>query len=226
MITMEQTQMSDLREMLDEKLIIKKNHQYGFFGRVRDIIFSLMALLVLWPVMLVIALLIIIDDPKGSPFFAQTRVGQNGKVFRFYKFRSMCVCAEDKLDELLDKNEMDGPVFKIKEDPRITRIGRFIRRTSIDELPQLINVLKGDMSVVGPRPALPREVAQYDAYQRQRLLVKPGITCFWQVQPRRNSLPFDEWVALDIKYIKERSVLTDLKILLKTVGAVLFAQGE
>ena len=121
---------------------------------------------------------------------------------------------------------MDGPVFKIREDPRITRVGRFIRRTSIDELPQLLNILKGDMSIVGPRPALPHEVEQYDAYQRQRLYVTPGLTCFWQIQPHRNELSFDEWMELDLKYVRERSFLTDWKIIFKTVGVVFGMQGE
>jgi lipopolysaccharide/colanic/teichoic acid biosynthesis glycosyltransferase len=130
------------------------------------------------------------------------------------------------LDSLLDKNEMDGPVFKIKEDPRITRIGKFIRKTSIDELPQLLNVFVGQMSFVGPRPPIPREVAQYTDEQKQRLLVTPGLTCYWQVQPKRNTLSFDEWLRLDLKYIEERGPLTDIKILFKTIGAVFSAQGE
>ena len=121
---------------------------------------------------------------------------------------------------------MDGPVFKIKDDPRITRVGHFIRRTSIDELPQLINILAGDMSIVGPRPALPREVEEYDEYQRQRLLVKPGLTCYWQTQPRRNSLSFDQWVELDIRYIQERGFWTDWKVIFDTVGAVFHGEGE
>ena len=134
--------------------------------------------------------------------------------------------ADKMLDDLLDQNEMEGPVFKIKEDPRITRVGKFIRRTSIDELPQLFNILKGDMSIVGPRPALPREVEQYTDYERQRLYVTPGLTCYWQIQPRRNSLTFYEWLDLDLKYIQERSFLTDWKIIFKTFGAVLGMNGE
>ena len=130
------------------------------------------------------------------------------------------------LDGLLDKNEMNGPVFKMKDDPRITRVGRFIRRTSIDELPQLWNVLKGDMSFVGPRPGLPREVEQYTQYQRQRLSVLPGLTCYWQIQPRRNSLSFDEWVDLDLQYISRRSLWLDLKLLFQTVGAVIGQEGQ
>ena len=167
-----------------------------------------------------------LDDPKGSPLFVQTRVGKDGKEFRFYKFRSMVVDAEKQLEDLMDQNEMDGPVFKIKDDPRITRVGKFIRRTSIDELPQLWNVLKGDMSIVGPRPPVPREVAQYTDYQRQRLNVTPGLTCYWQVQRDRNYCSFDEWVEMDIRYIRERSVGTDMKIIFKTFGAVLGMNGE
>jgi lipopolysaccharide/colanic/teichoic acid biosynthesis glycosyltransferase len=134
--------------------------------------------------------------------------------------------ADQMLEKIIHENEMDGPVFKIKNDPRITRIGRFLRKTSIDELPQLWNVLKGDMSLVGPRPPIPREVRQYDEYQYQRLLVTPGITCYWQVQPKRNSLSFDEWLELDIKYINEMSFKTDVKILFKTIGAVCGLEGE
>ena len=142
------------------------------------------------------------------------------------KFRSMIPNAEERLEELLDQNEMDGPVFKIKEDPRITRVGRFLRKTSLDELPQLFNVLKGDMSIVGPRPALPREVEQYSDYEKQRLYVTPGLTCFWQIQPNRNDLSFAEWMELDLKYVQERSFATDWKIIFKTVGAVLGMNGE
>ena len=153
-------------------------------------------------------------------------MGLNGKKFRFYKFRTMVANADDLLAQLLAKNEMDGPVFKIKDDPRITRIGRFIRRSSIDELPQLWNVLRGDMSLVGPRPGIPREVEQYDEYAAQRLIVTPGLTCYWQVQPNRNDLSFEEWVELDVRYIKERNFATDWKIIWKTFGAVLGMNGE
>ncbi len=199
---------------------------YWIGRRLQDIVFSAIALMVLWPLMLIIAILIFIDDPKGSPIFSQIRCGRNNKEFKFYKFRSMCVDAEAKLEELLEDNEMDGPAFKIKDDPRITRIGRILRKTSLDELPQLWNILKGDMSIVGPRPPLPREVAQYDEYQRQRLYVTPGLTCYWQIQPRRNDLSFEEWMQLDIKYVRERSFLVDWKIILGTVKAVLWGEGE
>jgi lipopolysaccharide/colanic/teichoic acid biosynthesis glycosyltransferase len=143
-----------------------------------------------------------------------------------HKFRSMYVDAEDRLAEILKDNEMDGPAFKIKDDPRITRVGRVIRKTSLDELPQLWNVLKGDMSIVGPRPALPREVELYNEEQKQRMYVTPGLTCYWQIQPRRNDISFDDWMALDLKYIQERSFLVDWKIIFKTVGAVIRKEGE
>ena len=138
----------------------------------------------------------------------------------------MCADAEKKLDKLLQFNEMEGPAFKMKNDPRITRVGHFLRKTSLDELPQLVNILKGDMSIVGPRPPLPREVAQYTPYQRQRLQVVPGLTCYWQVQPHRNSLSFDEWVDLDVKYIRERSWRIDWKLIFSTFGVMLSGEGE
>lgn len=209
---------------------IDKTHKPGkaylVVRRTQDIFFSLLALIVLSPFMLIVVIAIMIDDPGGSPIFAQTRAGRKGKHFKFYKFRSMCVGAEDKLENLLSQNEMDGPVFKIKDDPRITRVGKFIRKTSIDELPQLLNVLKGDMSIVGPRPALPREVEQYSDYEKQRLTVAPGLSCYWQIAPNRNDLSFEEWMELDIKYINERSFITDWKIIFLTFRAVIFAHGE
>ncbi len=205
---------------------IKPRPVYGFFKRMFDIAFSLIGLIVLSVPFLVVMLIIHIDSTKGFPIYAQKRVGKNGRSFNFYKFRSMVYGAEDMLDDLLEKNEMEGPAFKIKHDPRITRVGRVLRRTSIDELPQLWNVLKGDMSLVGPRPPLPREVEQYEEHQFQRLSVTPGITCYWQVQPKRNSLSFEEWLELDLKYIAERGFLTDIKILFKTVGAVFGMEGE
>ncbi len=207
-------------------ITIKKKPVYAFFKRCFDFITSLLASIILLIPMLVISLIIVIDSPGASPIFVQKRIGKNGKIIKFYKFRSMCPNAESKLSELLEKNEMDGPAFKIKDDPRITRVGRFIRKTSIDELPQLWNILKGDISLVGPRPPLPREVEQYDEYMRQRLAVKPGLTCYWQIQPKRNSLTFDEWVELDLKYIQKRSFWTDIKIIFQTVGAVFHGEGE
>lgn len=212
--------------ILNREEVLQNNKRYWAGRRLQDVLISVFGLLLLWPLMLVVTLVILIDSPGASPIFSQTRVGRDGKEFTFYKFRSMRPNAEAHLNDLLPKNEMQGPVFKIKDDPRITRVGRFLRMTSIDELPQLINVLKGDMSIVGPRPGLPREVSQYDDYARQRLLVQPGLTCYWQIQPNRNSLSFDEWVALDIQYIQERSFKTDWKIIFKTFGAVLGMNGE
>jgi lipopolysaccharide/colanic/teichoic acid biosynthesis glycosyltransferase len=199
---------------------------YWILRRGQDILFSSVALLLLSPVMLILALAIYLDDPHGSPVFSQIRCGRDGKLFKMYKFRSMYMDAEERLKDILDENEMDGPAFKMKDDPRITRMGRVIRKVSLDELPQLINVLKGDMSIVGPRPALPREVEQYTEEQKQRMYVTPGLTCYWQIQPRRNDISFDDWMAMDLKYIQERSFLVDWKIIFKTVGAVLRSEGE
>lgn len=212
--------------LLDRETVLTKGRRYWMLRRVQDVALSVAAILALWPWMLLTAIVIVIDSPGASPIFAQTRVGRDGREFTFYKFRSMRPNAEAELEKLLKHNEMEGPVFKMKDDPRITRVGRFIRRTSIDELPQLWNVLRGDMSIVGPRPGIPREVEQYDDYARQRLLVTPGLTCYWQIQPNRNSLTFDEWVELDVKYIQERSFITDWKIIFKTFGAVLGMNGE
>ena len=220
------TPIQEASSLLNRDEVLAKRRRYWPIRRTQDIILSLLALLVLWPLMLVLALIIWIDSPQASPIFTQDRVGRDGKEFRFYKFRSMIPDAEEKLDVLLTENEMEGPAFKMKDDPRITRVGKFIRKTSLDELPQLWNILKGDMSIVGPRPPLPREVAEYGPYEMQRLLVTPGLTCYWQVQPRRNELSFDEWVALDLKYIEESSFLTDWKIIFMTAGAVLGMNGE
>lgn len=209
-----------------ETVYIKKQPIYNVTKRVLDILFSFIGIVVLFVPLLIVAAVIVIDSPGASPIYVQERVGKNGKRFKFYKFRSMVPNAEKMLDDLLDKNEMDGPAFKMKDDPRITKFGRVIRRTSIDELPQLWNILLGDMSFVGPRPPLPREVEMYNEHQLQRLAVTPGLTCYWQVQPKRNSLSFDEWLELDLKYISERSFGTDVKILFKTVGAVCGLEGE
>lgn len=203
----------------------RKRPIYHFVKRAFDLCASAVLFILILPFWLLLDIVIYIDDPHGSPMFTQMRVGKNGKLFKLYKFRTMVVNAEDILHELKDKNEMDGPVFKIKDDPRITKIGKFLRKTSLDELPQLLNVIKGDMSLVGPRPALPNEVAEYTEEQKIRLSVTPGVTCYWQVQPKRNTLTFDQWVALDKKYIEEQSVLTDLKILFMTVGAVINKEG-
>ncbi len=198
---------------------------YKVVKRCFDFLCSFIGLVVLAVPLIIVMLIIVIDSPGASPIFKQERVGKNGKIFNFYKFRSMVPNADKMLDGLLDQNEMEGPAFKISDDPRITRVGRFIRKTSIDELPQLVNVLKGEMSLVGPRPPLPREVEQYDDYHLHRLAVTPGLTCYWQVQPSRNSLSFEEWFELDLKYIEDRSIKTDIIILLKTVRAVLGREG-
>ena len=212
--------------VLNRKEQLRTKRGYWMLRRGQDIFFSLLALLILWPVMLIVALIVFIDDPHGSPIFAQERCGRDGKLFKMYKFRSMYVDAEDRLKELLKDNEMDGPAFKMKDDPRITRVGRVIRKVSLDELPQLFNILKGDMSIVGPRPALPREVELYTELQKQRMYVTPGLTCYWQIQPKRNEITFDEWMELDLKYIQERSFWVDWKIIFKTFGAVLGGEGE
>lgn len=196
-----------------------------FFRRCQDIVVALTCLALLWPVMLVTAALILLESPGASPIFAQTRIGKNGKPFTLYKFRSMHPGAEAQLKSLLPQNEMQGPVFKIRSDPRITKVGHFLRRYSVDELPQLWNVLRGDMSIVGPRPALPREVELYDPRAWQRLRIKPGLTCFWQVQPNRNSLSFDQWLELDLKYLRKQSFLADWKIMVQTLGAVVRGDG-
>ena len=193
--------------------------------RAFDIAASFCALVVLSPVFLIIYLIIYLDDPHGNPIFSQIRIGKNGKAFRFYKFRSMVVNAEDLLAGLQNQNEMSGPAFKMKNDPRVTKVGRFIRKTSLDELPQLWNVLKGDMSLVGPRPPLPNEVEQYTEEQKKRLSVTPGLTCYWQVQPSRNDLDFGEWFEVDMKYLRERSMKTDIKIIFQTILVVLHMEG-
>lgn len=192
----------------------KKSIIYEILKRTLDIIVSLISLIILSPILLIVALLVKADS-KGPVIFSQPRVGKNGKIFKMYKFRSMVENAEDILRELKSKNEMSGPMFKIKHDPRVTRIGRFIRKTSLDELPQFINVLKGDMSLVGPRPNLPREVKQFDKWMLDKLVVRPGLTCFWQVMGR-NSIGFIEWMKLDIKYVEERNLILDIVLIIKT----------
>lgn len=211
---------------LNRKQELKSHRNYWILRRSQDVFFSGLAIVVLSPVLAITALAVYIDDPHGSPIFKQLRCGRDGKPFMMYKFRSMYVDAEDRLNELLKDNEMDGPAFKIKDDPRITYVGHFIRKTSIDELPQLFNILKGDMSIVGPRPALPREVEQYRDEWKQRMYVTPGLTCYWQIQPNRNDISFEDWMALDLKYIQERSFINDWKIIFGTVKAVIFKQGE
>lgn len=205
---------------LDRRQVQQGRRLYRAARRFQDVLLAGSALAVLWPAMAAVALAVWLDSPGGSPFFVQQRVGQNGRLFRLYKFRTMVPDAEARLEQVLPCNEMDGPVFKMQRDPRVTRLGRWLRRAGIDELPQLLNVLKGEMSLVGPRPALPREADRYTPYQRQRLYVKPGLTCLWQVQPDRNQIPFDRWVELDLEYIRRRSLRLDWVLIFKTFGAV------
>lgn len=193
---------------------------YLFFKRTIDVFGALIGLVILSVLFIAVAFLIKVEDPRGPVFFAQERVGKKGKNFKMYKFRSMVVDAEDKLKDLLELNETTGAMFKMKNDPRITKIGKFIRKTSIDELPQLWNVLKGDMSLVGPRPPLLREVLEYTAYDKQRLLVKPGCTGPWQVSGRSN-IGFKEMVELDLIYIKTRNCKADINLILKTIKIIL-----
>lgn len=195
--------------------IYNRSIAYYFIKRILDLCGALGGIILLSPVMLIVAIAIKIDS-RGPVFFTQERVGKNGKKFRMYKFRSMVINAEEILDKLKDKNEMTGPMFKMKEDPRVTKIGKFIRKTSIDELPQLFNVLKGEMSLVGPRPNLPREVAKFSEYHKIKLLAKPGLTCYWQVMGR-SSIGFEEWMQLDVRYIEERSIWVDVKLIFRTV---------
>lgn len=205
---------------------LKDRPVYRAFKRTFDIVFSIAIFAIFWWLYLLLAIIVKIDDPKGGPIFAQERIGKDGKPFTMYKFRTMCVDAEDRLEELTQLNEKTGPVFKIKDDPRILRSGKVLRKLSLDELPQFWNVLKGDLSVVGPRPALPKEVATYNDYQKQRLLIKPGITCYWQTRTNRDSISFDDWVDLDLLYIKQCGAWADTKLIIQTVGVVLTAQGS
>lgn len=202
---------------------IANQNRYEKIKRFFDICLSTAALVVLSPLLLVIAILIYLED-KGPVIYSQTRVGKDGRAFKLYKFRSMCVDADERLRDLQKLNERDGPVFKIRDDPRVTKVGKFIRKTCIDELPQLVNIIKGDMSIVGPRPPLPNEVEQYNSYQKQRLLVVPGLTCYWQIQ-KGEETTFDEWVELDLKYIKERSILLDFRLILLTFKVILSGKG-
>jgi lipopolysaccharide/colanic/teichoic acid biosynthesis glycosyltransferase len=201
---------------VEHSILFKANRNYEIIKRTLDFFAAFTAILFLIPLFIMVAILIKLEDPKGSIFFKQIRVGKDGKEFGMYKFRSMISNAEELLKDLLDQNEVSGAMFKMKEDPRVTRIGRFIRKTSLDELPQLWNVLKGDMSLVGPRPPLPRETVEYTNYDKQRLLVTPGCTGLWQVGAR-NSVGFKEMVELDLEYIRERSLLYDVKIIMKTI---------
>ena len=197
---------------------------YDFFKRVFDLVMASFALLVLSPVFLITAIAIKCED-GGDVIYSQVRLTKGGKEFTMFKFRSMCPDADKKLEDLLKYNEVKGPAFKMEDDPRVTKVGRFIRKTSIDELPQLLNIIAGDMSIIGPRPPLPREVAQYTPYQLHRLDVKTGLACYHECEGRSDDKDFDNWVESDLRYIRERSMLTDLKVIFRTIRIVLTGKG-
>lgn len=201
----------------------KKKPVYSFFKRMIDIIGAFLGIVLLSWLFILLAILVKCTS-KGPIFYVSQRVGKNGKLFKFYKFRSMRIGAEAELEELLKYNETNGITFKMKDDPRITKFGKFLRKSSLDELPQLFNILNGTMSIVGPRPATPREVELYNDYQRQRLMVKQGLTCIWQCSGRSNTT-FDEQVNMDLTYINKRGFWFDVWLVIKTFFAVLFGKG-
>lgn len=192
----------------------EENIFYNIIKRLIDIVASACGLIVLSPILLIVSILIKIES-KGPVIFAQERVGKDLKTFKMYKFRSMVNDAEELKEKLMKYNQMSGPMFKMDNDPRVTKIGKFIRKTSIDELPQLINVIKGDMSLVGPRPSLPKEVEEFEPWMKKRFQVKPGLTCYWQVSGR-NNIDFEDWMKLDIKYIEDKCLGLDMKLIVKT----------
>jgi len=196
---------------------------YDAIKRVFDIVFSLTAITVLLPLMIIISIIIMIDD-FGNPIFIQKRIGKNGKEFWMIKFRSMYKNAEDKREELMHKNEADGPIFKIKDDPRVTRVGKYIRRMSLDEILQFFNVLQGSMAIIGPRPFVTYEQEKFNKYQSQRLYVKPGLSCYWQIYGRSDT-SFEKLIEYDLKYIMERGLITDIKIIILTIMAIIQSQG-
>ena len=206
---------------------VRSAHPRFVYGRAQkrmlDLVLACLGLVATLPIWLVIILAVKLDSP-GSAFFVQDRVGKDGRRFRFYKFRTMRVDAERMLLDLQKQNEVDGPVFKMRRDPRITRVGSFLRRTSLDELPQLVNVLKGEMSLVGPRPPLPREVESYRPNDLIRLSIKPGLTCLWQIRGR-STCTFDQWMEYDREYVRGVSLRLDLSILVRTVWAVASCKG-
>ena len=207
-----------MRSVYAEKSIV-----YLFVKRFFDILLAGIAVILLSPLLLITALAIKLED-GGPVFFTQDRAGKNMNTFRMIKFRSMYVNADAKFKEMLSHNEQTGHAFKIKNDPRITKVGHFIRKYSIDELPQLFNILKGDMSIVGPRPILSFQMEECDSYDRQRLIVKPGLTCYWQISGRAN-IGWDKWVELDLDYIEDMSFLTDAAMILKTIPVVFSGDG-
>ncbi len=209
---------SDMKTVYQRKSLVYKG-----LKRLFDILLAGIALVCLSPVFLVTVIAIKLED-GGPAFFIQSRAGKDMKIFKMYKFRSMYVNADEKLKELLKDNEQSGHAFKIKNDPRITKVGKFIRKVSIDELPQLINIIKGDMSIVGPRPILPWQMEECNEYEKQRLIVQPGLTCYWQIGGRAN-IKWEEWVELDLNYIEDMSLWTDFKMIVKTIPAVFNSEG-
>ena len=201
----------------------RKSPVYLRIKRWMDILLSAVALVCLSPIFLATAIAIKIED-RGPVFFSQLRAGKDMKPFKIYKFRSMYIDADAELPEMMKNNEQTGHAFKIKDDPRITKVGKFIRKFSIDELPQLINIIKGDMSIVGPRPILPFQMEECNEYERQRLVVQPGLTCYWQIGGRAN-IKWEDWVELDLDYIEKMSLWTDIKIIVKTIPAVFDREG-
>ncbi|MBT1142301.1 sugar transferase [Lactiplantibacillus argentoratensis] len=211
---------NNLETVIIDQMRIQRRYGYRFVKRGFDILASLMGLILLSPLFLIVAIAIKVDDPRGKVFYSQIRLGRDERPFRMFKFRSMVSNADKLMTQLTEENEVTGAMFKMREDPRVTRVGRIIRKYSIDELPQLINVVIGSMSLVGPRPPLPQEVSKYTEYDKQRLLIKPGCTGLWQATVR-NGVGFDEMVRLDLIYVKRQSSLYDLWILLLTVKIVL-----
>lgn len=209
--------MSVIEEKVDDSSKINRGYLLG--KRLIDILGSLFGIIILFPIYIIVCVAIKIES-KGPVIFSQQRVGKDGRGFKMYKFRSMVINAEELKNKLDNLNEVNGPMFKMKNDPRITKVGKFIRKTSIDELPQLINVIKGDMSLVGPRPSLPNEVEKFEPWMLKRLEVKPGLTCYWQVSGR-NSIGFEEWMNLDIKYVNECGMWIDIKLIFKTLFVLL-----
>lgn len=213
-------------ERLDSLIKNKNFKHYWRRKRTFDLIVTGILLLILIIPMGIIALAVFIDDPHGSPFYKQIRIGRHGEEFNMYKFRTMYVDADKRKAELMESNEMDGPVFKMKDDPRITRLGKILRKLSIDEMPQFINVFVGNMSLVGPRPPLPNEVKEYEDYHKLRLIVTPGITCDWQISNNRNDISFNDWVEMDLNYIETRTAWKDLQIIFRTPFAMLSGTGR
>lgn len=215
--------MVENKKVLIDEQAQNQRYVYRFFKRMLDIVASVIGLIVLSPVFLIVSLAIKAED-RGPIFYSQVRLGKGQRPFKMWKFRSMIVDADKKLEKLLEQNEVEGAMFKMKEDPRITRVGRFTRKHSLDELPQLLNVLVGEMSLVGPRPPLEREVADYSEYDKQRLIVKPGCTGLWQVTAR-NDVDFGGMVDIDLQYIEKSGLMFDVIILFKTIGIVFKPNG-